>query len=219
MTAHGIILDMDGTLIDSNDAHARAWQRAFAEHHLEVPFDRIRPLIGMGSDQLLPRLAGIEKESLQGQALSEAWTRYFQEELPSLRPLDGARSLLEALRARGMRLVLASSGDPKLLDRLIGLVNIRDLLDGSTSSGDGASKPAPDTLQAALNQLGLPPEQVVMLGDTPHDLEAARRAGVRMIALRSGGFSDADLAGAAEIWNDPQDLGEHLEESLLGQSV
>src|SRR5215213_7034884 len=213
----GILLDMDGTLIDSNDAHARAWYRAFADNGEPVAYDEIRQRIGMGGDNLIPAILGIEKESELGSRISEHRGEIYRDEyLPNIRPFPGVPPPLERMREAGLRLAIATSSPTEELEPAIDLANIRDLLEKRTSADDAdSSKPDPDILHAALDRLGLPPEETVMLGDTPYDIAAAGRAGLDVIAFRSGGFSDEDLTGALAIFDGPWDLLERWEESPL----
>lgn len=213
----GVLVDVDGTLVDTNDAHARAWVEAFAEEGLDVPFEKVRPLIGMGGDQLLPRAADIEKESGQGKRLADAWARIFQEKyLGSAEPLPGARDLLAELHARGLKLVAASSGEEEIAEALLAKVGAQEFLADKTTSADAEkSKPAPDVVRAAQEKSGFAPAEVVLLGDTPYDIEAARPVGVTVIALRSGGFPDETLSGAAALYDGPADLLAHLDGSPL----
>jgi HAD superfamily hydrolase (TIGR01509 family) len=213
----GVILDVDGTLVDSNDAHARAWAEALAEHGISVPLERLRKAIGMGGDKILPALCGLKEDSPAGAAISKRRQEIFKERyLPSLRPTRGAEALLRRLRERGLRLQVASSAKPDELRGLLRVCGAEGLIGGKTSSDDAErSKPDPDIVRAALDDLALPPAQVVMLGDTPYDVEAARRAGVRIIALRCGGWGDPDLAGAAAVYEDPADLLARLGSSPL----
>lgn len=209
----GVIFDIDGTLVDSNDAHARAWVRAFADQGIEVPFERVRPLIGMGGDQLVPRVTGIEKGDPRYQPLSDGWKRHFQEgELPGLRAQPGSRALVLALRSRGLRLIVGTSADEALVEDLLKIAQVEDLLTEYTTASDvEASKPEPDIVQAAVTRLGLSPAEVLMVGDTPFDIESARKAGVDTVALRCGG--DDRFGGAAAVYDSPQDWLDHLEES------
>jgi HAD superfamily hydrolase (TIGR01509 family) len=214
----GILLDMDGTLVDSNDAHARAWQRAFADNGQPVSYEEIRQRIGMGGDNLIPAILGIEKESALGSRINARRTEIFRGEfLFHIRPFPGVRPLLERMRASGFRLAIATSSPEEELEPLIDSAGIRDLLEERTSADDaGSSKPNPDIVQAALDRLGLRPDETVMLGDTPYDIAAAGRAGLGVIAFRCGGFSDEDLTGALAIFDGPAELLERWEESPLG---
>ncbi len=213
---HGVILDVDGTLVDSNDAHAHAWVAALAEHGYGVLFERVRPLIGMGGDKLLPAVGGPDEQSEEGRQISARRAEIFKTTfLPSIEAFPRTRELLERMRERGMRLVVASSAKKDELDALLSIAGAQDLVEQRTSSSDaGSSKPDPDIVQVALDQLGFPLAEVLMLGDTPYDVEAARKAGISTIALRSGGH-DADLDGALAIYDDPADLLEHYESSPL----
>jgi HAD superfamily hydrolase (TIGR01509 family) len=206
----GVLLDIDGTLLDSNDAHARSWAEIFKRHGMDIGFDRVRPLIGEGGDKLLPQLTGIDAESPQGKALSDERRELFlREYLPALRPTRGARALVERLKDAGLRVVVATSSNGKELSALLRQAGVADLIERATSSDDGASKPDPDIVGAALAEGRLAPDEAVMIGDTPYDIEAARRAGVRTIALRCGGWwNDAALAGAVAIYDDPAALSE-----------
>jgi HAD superfamily hydrolase (TIGR01509 family) len=212
----GVIFDLDGTLVDSNDGHARAWVRAFADQGIKVTFGQVRPLMGMGGDQLVPHLTGIGKDDPRYEALSDGWKRHFQaEELPRLRAQPGVRPLLVALQARGLRLIVGTSADEALVRDLLGVAGAQDLLtEYTTASEVEESKPQPDIVQAAVRKLGLDPAQVLMVGDTSFDIESARGAGVGTVALRCGGT--AQFTGAAAVYDSPQDWLDHLAASPLG---
>ncbi len=214
----GVILDVDGTLVDSNDEHAQAWVEAMAKGSYTVSFEKIRRAVGMGSDNLLPSTIGVDKESEEGKQLSKWYTEIFKEKyLPHLVAFPQARGLLQRMKDRGLRLVVASSSEPQLLKKLLTIAGVEDLVEDTTSSGDAKnSKPDPDIIQAALKKMGYPPEQVVMLGDTPYDVQAAGKAGVLTIAVRSGGWGDTDLKGALAIYDSPADLLAHFDDSPLG---
>jgi phosphoglycolate phosphatase-like HAD superfamily hydrolase len=212
---HGVIWDVDGTLVNSNDAHARAWQSALSEFNLYVSFESVRAAIGMGGDKLLPAVAGIEAESAQGRAVSARRAEIFAAELPKLRAFPQGRRLLLRLADWGIKHAVASSAQRQELDALLEIAEIKDLLVETSSAASGRSKPDPDIVRAALEALGFEPEEVVMVGDTPYDIEAASRVGVRTIALRSGGRSDQDLAAAIAIYDSPSALLEQLEDSPL----
>ena len=200
----GVIIDLDGTLIASNDAHARAWVDALAEHGHRVPFNQVRPLMGMGGDNLLPTLIGIEKETPAGEAISKRRKAIFKERyLKMVAPTPGARALLERMRAAGLRLVLATSAAEDELELVC------------CSSDAESSKPDPDIVRAALDRLGLRHDEVAMLGDAPYDIQAAGACGIATVALRTGGFSDTDLAGALAIYRDPADLLARYDQSPL----
>lgn len=215
----GVILDVDGTLVDSNDAHAQAWAEVLQRHGYEVSVEEVRPLIGMGSDKLLPKVAGIEVESEEGKRISKERGKRFKEHyLPKLKPFAQVRPLLEQMRADGLKLVVASSAGKEDLKALLQAAGVDDLIEDETSAEEvEESKPDPDVVQAALNELGVPAKQAIMLGDTPYDVEAAGRAGVAIIGLRCGGWDDQGLEGAVAVYADPADLLAHYEQSPLGR--
>ena len=211
----GVILDMDGTLIDSNDAHAHAWVEAMSEYGFQAEFEKVRKLIGMGGDFLIPQALGIEAETELGEKIGRRRKEIFQARyLPNLRPFPKARELLLRMKAGGLRLAVASASKEEELERMMERVGIDGLVEASTSAGDvEAPKPEPDVVQAALEKLRLSPQEVLMLGDTPYDIEAAAKAGVEVVALRSGGWSAADLEGARAVYWDTADLFVHYEQS------
>ncbi len=213
----GALFDVDGTLTDSNDANARAWVEALREHGYEVPFDKIRRMIGMGGDNLLPQAIGKDKDSPEGKAVSERRGEVFKQKgLPTIQPFPQARELLQRLHDVGFTLVVSSSAKEDEVEALLQLVGASELFDYKTSSSDAKnSKPDPDLIQIALDKGKLSAEQSVMIGDTPYDIEAAQKAGVPTIAFRCGGWSDKDLAGAIAIYDGPADLLAHLAESPL----
>jgi HAD superfamily hydrolase (TIGR01509 family) len=214
----GVILDMDGTLVDSNDAHALAWVEAFAKHEIQVPYERIRPLIGMGGDRIVPRMTGHSVEDPEGRQIVRMRAEIFQSRyLPWVHPFPGVRALLGRFKADGLKLGLASSAPADELEQLLQISGVEDLIDTRTSTDPGDdSKPDPDIVHAALEALGLPAETVIMIGDTPYDVEAATRAGIGIIALRCGGWTDDELAGALAIHDDPADLLASLGAAPLG---
>ena len=215
----GVIVDVDGTLINSNDAHARAWVQALAQFDIYVPFEEVRRLIGMGGDKLLPAIAHIEEDSRLGQKISERRGQIFsREHLPHLHAFPKTRELLTKIRHSGLALAVASSAKKEELEPFLRLANVLDLIEGATSSADAeSSKPDPDIVQAALRKLELEPGRVLMIGDTPYDIEAARRAGMGTIAFRCGGRSDHDLAGALAIYDGPADLLARFDASPLAR--
>jgi HAD superfamily hydrolase (TIGR01509 family) len=221
MALKGVLLDVDGTLVDSNDAHAKAFERMFKEFGYDVPFERVRPLIGMGGDQIFPELVpGTDHEEGEGKKMSDRRTEIFLETVQDLKPTDGARALLERMKRDGLTLVAASSARKQELEHLLKVVQVEDLIDEETTSSDAeASKPEPDIIRVALEKVGLKSDEVVLLGDTPYDIEAAAKAGVRTIALRSGGFSDEDLQDALAIYDDPADLLARCDNSPLKQTA
>lgn len=207
----GVLLDVDGTLIDSNDAHARAWCDVLAESGHDVPFERVRPLIGMGADKLWPSLLGVDAASDTGKALSKRRAEIFRERyLPSLRLTRGARDLLHRFRREEFRLTIATSATDEELQPMLRQVGLDELLDGTSSGDVESSKPDPDIVHAALKKSGLCATEVVLLGDTPYDVEAGRRAGVATVALLSGGWDADALSEAVAIYEDPADLLRHF---------
>ncbi len=218
MRLRGVIFDVDGTLVNSNDAHARAWVEALEESGRRVPYERVRPLIGMGGDKLLRAAApDVPPDSAAGKAINARRAEIFRSRfLPTIAAFDGARELLERLASGGLRLAVASSAERQELLPLLRLVGGEDLIEEKVS-GDEAreSKPAPDVVGAALRKLNCQATEAVMVGDTPYDVEAARAAGCACVAFRCGGWEDAKLAGAAAIYDGPADLLENLGTSPL----
>lgn len=214
MTTHAALLDVDGTLLDSNDAHAQSWVDALARHGIERSFAQLRRLIGMGSDHLLPAI-GIDPESERAQALTETRSKIFRADyLPRLRPFANTRALVEHMRAQGLDLVIASSAAKDELGSLLERAGVADLIERRTSADDvERSKPAPDIIEAALSLTGRAAGEVLLLGDTPYDVAAGKRAGVSVVAVRCGGWTDADLRGALAIYDDPADLLSHFTSS------
>jgi HAD superfamily hydrolase (TIGR01509 family) len=216
----GVIFDIDGTLVDSNDAHANAWVDTFAEAGYDVPFDVVRPLIGMGGDKLLPETIGLKHDSKEGKALGARRSEVFREKyLPSLRALRGSRALVERVRQDGLKPIVATSAKDEELKGLLKAAEVADLMEEKATASDAKrSKPDPDIVEAAIDQAEIEAADLVMIGDTPYDVEAATRAGVRIIGFRSGGWKDADLSGAVEIYDGPADLLEKYSSSLLGRN-
>ena len=215
-----VLIDIDGTLLDSNDAHANAWVAVLRRHGHDVPFAQVRALIGKGGDKLLAETVGIDDESDQGRQLSDDRRTLFTDTmLADLRPTRGARALLERLRDDGLQLVIATSAGGDELGVLLKQAGVEDLIHEATSASDAHhSKPDPDIIQAALDRAGLDARDTVMIGDTPYDIESAGKAGVRTIALRCGGWwDDAAFAEAAAIYADPAALLDGLAESPLAR--
>jgi len=214
---HGVIFDVDGTLVDSNDAHAHAWAEAFEREGRAVPYERIRSLVGVGGDKLIPVACGLSAESPEGKAIAERRGAIFRSRhLPELRPFPGARELVEALKASGFRLAVASSARQDELEPLLRIAGVQDLIEWKTSGDDAAnSKPDPDLVAVALQRLHCRPEEAVMIGDTPYDVQAARQAGVACIAVRCGGWTDETLVGALAVYDGPWSLLSQLSSSPL----
>jgi HAD superfamily hydrolase (TIGR01509 family) len=213
----GLLLDVDGTLVDSNEAHARAWQAALREAGHDVAWARIRRLIGMGADKLVPRATGLSESDPKARRIVDRRAEVFlARELATVQPLPGVRELLERMRGEGLRWAVATSARPEEVQPLLERGGVADLVVAPpASTGGERSKPDPNVLCSALDRLGLPPHEVVMLGDTPYDLEAARLANVASILFRTGGWPDVQLAGAAAIYDGPWDLLARFEDSIL----
>ncbi len=213
------ILDIDGTLVDTNYQHTLAWYRAFCRHGLTLPLWRIHRHIGMGGDQLVPALAGEDYEAEQGDAVREQEKALYGELIGEVRPMKGARELIEELARRGHTVLLASSAKQEEVDHYLELLDARELADGWTSSADVEStKPEPDLVHAALQKAAADAGEAMMIGDTPYDVEAAKRAGVPTLAVLTGGFSAQELreAGAREVYESVVELGEDLDGTRLG---
>jgi HAD superfamily hydrolase (TIGR01509 family) len=218
VSVRGVLFDIDGTLVDSNRAHAQSWHDTFSEAGLDGgDVDSILRLIGMGSDKLLPEAVGIEKDSPDGERLSERRSQIFKERyLPELRPTPGAHELVVALRDRGLQLGVATSAKPDELRALLKIADAEFLAENAVSADEvKGSKPDPDVVEAAVKRIGLDATEVVLVGDTPYDVEASLRAGIMVVALRSGGWTDGDFGGAAAVLDDPADLLAHLQESPI----
>ena len=204
----GVILDVDGTLVDSNDAHARAWVEALAQAGIPVEYEKVRRLIGMGGDKLMPEAAGLEEDSPVGKKIGESRSEIFKTKfLPRLKPFPQVEELLARMKDEGLRLVVASSAKEDELKELLKIAGATQFIEEKTSSSDADnSKPDPDIVQAALDELGLERDEVIMIGDTPYDVEAAARAGIKTIAFRSGGWNDEGLRGAIAVYDAAADL-------------
>jgi phosphoglycolate phosphatase-like HAD superfamily hydrolase len=205
------ILDIDGTLVDSNYHHAIAWYRAFREHEVTPPVWRIHRHIGVGGDQLVARVAGDQVERRLGDAIRDSETRLYGELIGEVRPFEGARELIVELRERGHTPVLASSAKAEETEHYIELLDAGELIESHTTSDDvEATKPAPDLVVAAIQKAGQ--LSAVMIGDSIWDVEAAARAEVKTIAVLTGGFSEAELrdAGAVDVFESLVDLRERL---------
>jgi HAD superfamily hydrolase (TIGR01509 family) len=220
MAPSGVLLDIDGTLILSNDLHARAWVDSFAVFGYQIAYDDVRPLIGMGGDQIIPKFApGLNSKEGEGKEISDYRKQLVINEFtPQMKPANGARALIQKMQDAGLNLIVATSASNQELEHLLKAAQIEDLLTNFTTSSDAkASKPQPDIVQVALDKIHLSSGEVVMIADTPYDIEAGKKAGVGVIAFRCGGFSEKELAGAIAIYNDPADLLQHYEESPLAK--
>ena len=210
------ILDVDGTLVDTNYHHALAWYRAFRRQGLRLPMWKLHRHVGMGGDKYVAALAGDEVEARLGDALRADWERLFDELLPEVEPFDGARELIVELKERGNEVVLASSAIESHLNAFLDKLQARDLVDSWTTKDDvESSKPDPDLVNAALAKASGDP--AVLVGDTPWDVEAARGAGVPTICVITGGFSEHELrdAGAVEVYESVGELRRRLAETQL----
>jgi HAD superfamily hydrolase (TIGR01509 family) len=212
------VLDIDGTLVDTNYHHAIAWYRAFRANGVVLPLWRIHRHIGMGGDQLVAALAGDEVEDERGDTIRDAEAERYMELIEEVEPTEDARRLIEELKRRGRTVVLASSAKQDEVEHYLDLLEARELADAWTTSDDvEATKPEPDLVVAALEKAGGDGEEAVMIGDTPWDVKAAARAGVGTIAVLTGGFSEAELrdAGAVAVHESVAELLERLDETEL----
>ena len=221
MLLKGVIFDIDGTLVDSNDAHAQSWVDTFAEAGYDVPFDVVRPLIGMGADKLLPKTIRIKHDTAEAKKLIKRRSEIFRKRyLPRLRPFNGSRELVLRVRSDGLKAIVATSAKDEELKGLLKAAQVEDLMqERATASDAKRSKPDPDIVEAAIDESDTEPENLVMIGDTPYDIEAATKARVRTIAFRSGGWTDESLKGAVEIYDGPADLLAHYDSSLIGREA
>lgn len=223
LATEAVIFDIDGTLIDSVDLHAQAWQHAFRDFGFDIPYNDIRTQIGKGGDRLIPSLLRKEDVDRIGEKLDKYRGDLFKREyLPKVQPYDCVRELFERLREDGKRIVLGSSAKGDELDSYKRIANIEDLVEHETSSDDAdRSKPSPDIFQAALDKLkNVGPNEVLVVGDTPYDAQAAGKIGLRTIGVLCGGFPEEDLreAGCFAIYRDPADILSHYDESPFGNS-
>ena len=212
------ILDIDGTLVDTNYHHAIAWFRAFAGHDIVLPIWRIHRHIGMGGDQLVGALCGEEVEREHGDRIRAAETEEYSTLIGEVRTMAGSRELIETLKDRGHVVVLASSAKQDEVDVYLDLLDARDLADAWTTSADVEStKPAPDLVHAALDRVGGSAGRAVMVGDSPWDVKAAAGADVGTLAVMTGGFSEQELrdAGAAGVFESVAELRDRLDASPL----
>jgi HAD superfamily hydrolase (TIGR01509 family) len=214
------ILDIDGTLVDTNYHHTIAWARALQRFDIDVALWRIHRHIGMGGDQVVTSLCGQEVEDEHGDEIRSAESEEYERLIGEVRPMQGARDLIIALRDRGHSVVLASSAKEDEVDVYLDLLGAREVVDAWTTSADVEStKPAPDLVHAALEKTGDAPTEAVMVGDTPWDVEAASKAGVETITVITGGFSEQELteAGAVAVFESVSELLERLDETRLKQ--
>jgi HAD superfamily hydrolase (TIGR01509 family) len=212
------VLDIDGTLVDTNYHHAVAWFRAFRQHGFVLPLWRIHRSIGMGGDQLVAALAGEGFDEAQGDDVRAAEKILYTELIREVQPLEGARKLIEDLKGNGHTVVLASSAKSDELEYYLTLLDARSLADDWTDSSDvEKTKPEPDLLLAALDKVGAEAKDAVMIGDSVWDCRAAERAGVRSVGVLTGGFSEQELteAGASKVYRSVDGLRQSLDETPL----
>ena len=217
MAVEAALLDVDGTLIDSNYHHALAWYRAFRRHDIVLPLWRIHRAIGMGGDQLVPALVGPELDGEKGDDIRAARDEIYTGGLiDEVAPLEGAHELIAELKDRGLRVVLASSSPLDELERYLDLLEARELADAWTTKDDvEATKPAPDLILAGLEKAQT--ESAVLVGDTPWDVEAASKVGVETLCVITGGWSKQELreAGAIAVFESVDELRRRLDETPL----
>ena len=213
------VLDVDGTLVDTNYHHTIAWFRAFRRHGIVLPLWRIHRHIGMGGDQVVTALTDERTDQERGDDIRSAESELYFELIDEVQPMASSRELIEDLRERGHAVVLASSAKEAEVDHYLDLLDGRDLADAWTTSADVEStKPAPDLVHAALDRVDGSSDAAVMVGDTPWDVHAARKAGVPTIAVLTGGFAIEELeeSGAAGVFESVAQLRERLNETALG---
>jgi len=216
-----VIFDIDGTLVDSVDLHAEAWHEAFKHFGHEISTRAIRTQIGKGGDKLLPTFLSQSEVEEKGEKIEEFRGKLFMREYMSrVKPFPEVRELFEKLKSSGKKIALASSADKAQLKKLKEIANIADLVDCDTSADDAeSSKPDPDIFEAAIRCLRpIPPEDMIVVGDTPYDVEGALEAGLRTIGVLSGGFEEGLLrsAGCVEVYRDPSHLLHDYTNSALG---
>jgi HAD superfamily hydrolase (TIGR01549 family) len=207
-----VVLDIDGTLVDTNYHHVIAWDRAFREYDVSVPLWRVHRAIGMGGDRLVAHVAGEDVEQQQGDRVRDRWEHEFDQLIGEVRAVDGARELLTAVKDRGMSLVLASSGKQKHVDAYLDLLDGRTVADAWTTSDDvDDSKPAPDLLQVAIDKVS--GTSAIKVGDSVWDCRAADEAGVPAVGVLTGGFSREELldAGATRVFTSLAELQQCLD--------
>jgi phosphoglycolate phosphatase-like HAD superfamily hydrolase len=209
----GLLLDIDGTLVDSAYFHTLAWQRSLTASGFAVPAFRVHRLIGMGGDQFVEALLGKAAEREHGDALRDGWEREYEPLLPEVRPLPGAAALIERAEEEGWRVVFASSSPGEHLERYLELLGAEHLRDRATTSEDvEATKPAPDLIEVALGRAGT--RRALLVGDATHDVRAAANAGIATACVLTGGYSEAELreAGAVDVYPTAAELGDRLGE-------
>lgn len=217
-----IIFDVDGTLVDSVDLHAKAWKEAFSHYGYDIPYDELRSQIGKGSEHIIPEFISEQENEEFGDRITNYRKEYFQNELLSqVRPFPKVKELFERIRQDGKKIVLASSARKDTLETYQKLLDIEDIIDSATSTDDAEkSKPDPDIFQAALDKLdGINGNEVIVVGDSPFDAEAASKINLRTLGVLCGGFPESVLrsAGCFAIYSDPADLLANYENSPLAE--
>lgn len=217
-----VIFDIDGTLVDSVDLHARAWQETFRHFGKEIPYEQVRHQIGKGGDQLMPVFFSKEELEDFGDEMEKYRGELFKRDyLPQVRAFAKVRELFQKIKDDGLRLALASSAKQEELEEYKRIANIEDLVEEETSSDDAdKSKPHPDIFEAALEHLGdVEAHEAVVVGDTPYDAQAAGKINLRTIGVLCGGFPEAELkaAGCVQIYKDPADLLARYEETIIAK--
>ena len=212
---NAVILDIDGTLVDTNYQHAIAWDRALARQGVHVPLWQIHRTIGMGGDQFVAHLAGDEVEERSGDEIRDAESELYSELLSEVRVIEGARELIFELKERDLLVVLASSANSDEVEHYVELLDVAELVDGWTTSSDvSGAKPEPDLIEAAFEKAGT--REAIMVGDTTWDIQAAKSAGIQTLAVLSGGFAEDELrrAGAFEVYDSVVELTRDLDSAL-----
>jgi HAD superfamily hydrolase (TIGR01509 family) len=207
------LLDVDGTLVDTNYHHAVAWYRALRQHDVIVPIWRVHRHIGMGGDKFVAAVAGDEVEEEHGDEIRQAEKALYMAMIEEVEPLAGARELIEDLKGRVDRVVLASSAKAEEVEHYVDLLDARELADGWTTSADvEETKPAPDLVESAIEEAGA--DEAILIGDTPWDVKAAERAGIATVAVMTGGFGASELedAGAIAVFESIGELREALDD-------
>jgi len=218
-----VIFDIDGTLVDSVDLHAQAWQETFKHFGKEIPYEDVRHQIGKGGDQLLPVFFSKDELDEFGKEMEEYRSELFKRDfLPRVRAFPKVRELFQRIKDDGLRIALASSAKEDELKTYKRIAHIEGLVEEETSSDDAdKSKPHPDIFEAALERLGdIKPDEAVVVGDTPYDAQAAGKLNLRTIGVLCGGFPEAELkaAGCIAIYQDPADLLAHYDDSVIMQN-
>lgn len=213
MLTQAMLLDIDGTLVDSNDKHTHCWVEAFARFGKEVPWSVIRGQIGKGGDLLVPDVLNAREMRRFGEPLKEYRGELWKEKyMKTVEPFPGAVESIRAIHARGVKLALASSSNPDEVEYYVGLLGVDDLLEGATSKEDAQfSKPSPEIFQAALDRVKSDPARTFAVGDTPYDILAGHRVPLPVIAVRCGGFPEASLEKAEYVFDDLAQMTRELD--------